>query len=221
MIVNAETAGVRVRWRAAVGRIIEVLGRPDDFGIDVEITDPQSTTCRTSFPPAVDGAGADVPLTIGERGTQGRRDFRDLPIRDDRRRDRARLRRCRVRRASAERQLHSAGPYCRREPLRAAGHRRSIARRGCAAPASTFPDRAVPMLPFELSTDICSLKPQVDRLVLSALLELDHHGDSSGRNSMRGVIRSAERMTYTSVHCCWKATPRCANAIAAGGRGSS
>ena len=40
-----------------------------------------------------------------------------------------------------------------------------------------FPDRAVPMLPLELSTDICSLNPQADRLVLSALLEIDHHGD--------------------------------------------
>ena len=37
-----------------------------------------------------------------------------------------------------------------------------------------FPDRAVPMLPLELSTEICSLKPRVDRLVLSALLEIDH-----------------------------------------------
>jgi ribonuclease R len=33
------------------------------------------------------------------------------------------------------------------------------------------------MLPFELSTNICSLKPQVDRLVLSALIEFDHQGD--------------------------------------------
>jgi Exoribonuclease R len=40
-----------------------------------------------------------------------------------------------------------------------------------------FPDRAVPMLPVELSTELCSLKPQVDRLVLSALLEIDNRGD--------------------------------------------
>ncbi len=50
-------------------------------------------------------------------------------------------------------------------------------RRCSAERASTFPDRAVPMLPVELSTDICSLRPQVDRLVLSALLEIDHRGD--------------------------------------------
>ena len=46
-----------------------------------------------------------------------------------------------------------------------------------------FPDRAVPMLPFELSTNICSLVPQQDRLVLSALLEIDHQGEVSARNS--------------------------------------
>src|SRR5439155_451281 len=63
-----------------------------------------------------------------------------------------------------------------------------------------FPDRAVPMLPFEVSTNICSLNPQVDRLVLSALMEFDHAGDMVAQRFVRGVIRSAERMTYTGVH---------------------
>jgi len=56
------------------------------------------------------------------------------------------------------------------------------------------------MLPFELSTNVCSLKPQVDRLVLSAIIELDHKGEPLSWEFCRGVIRSAERMTYTSVH---------------------
>ncbi|MGI8992215.1 MAG: ribonuclease R family protein, partial [Bryobacteraceae bacterium] len=63
-----------------------------------------------------------------------------------------------------------------------------------------FPDRAVPMLPFELSTNICSLNPHVDRLVLSALMEFDRQGDLVRQEFCRGVIRSAERMTYTNVH---------------------
>src|SRR5206468_8460724 len=62
-----------------------------------------------------------------------------------------------------------------------------------------FPDRAVPMLPVELSTDICSLRPQQDRLVLSALLQIDRRGDIVSQQFTRGVIRSAERMTYTNV----------------------
>ena len=56
------------------------------------------------------------------------------------------------------------------------------------------------MLPIELSTDICSLRPGVDRLVLSALLEIDRQGDVVAQEFTRGVIRSAERMTYTNVH---------------------
>src|SRR6202007_2630104 len=57
-----------------------------------------------------------------------------------------------------------------------------------------------PMLPYELSTEICSLKPQVDRLVMSALLEIDHNGGIVAQDFCRGVIRTAQRMTYTSVH---------------------
>ena len=63
-----------------------------------------------------------------------------------------------------------------------------------------FPDRAVPMLPLELSTDICSLRPQVDRLVLSCIMEIDHRGEIVGYELNEGVIRSAERMTYTDVN---------------------
>jgi ribonuclease R len=63
-----------------------------------------------------------------------------------------------------------------------------------------FPDRAVPMLPVELSTDQCSLRPNEDRLVLSALLEIDGRGDVVSQEFTRGVIRSVERMTYTAVH---------------------
>jgi ribonuclease R len=55
------------------------------------------------------------------------------------------------------------------------------------------------MLPVELSTDICSLRPQEDRLVMSALLEIDRQGDVVAQEFVRGVIRSAERMTYTNV----------------------
>ena len=63
-----------------------------------------------------------------------------------------------------------------------------------------FPDRAVPMLPLELSTDICSLRPQVDRLVMSCVMEIDHHGEILNYALSEGMVRSAERMTYTDVN---------------------
>ena len=63
-----------------------------------------------------------------------------------------------------------------------------------------FPDRAIPMLPQELSTDICSLRPGEDRLVLSCIMQLDPDGRIESYEIVEGVIRSAARMTYTEVH---------------------
>ena len=62
-----------------------------------------------------------------------------------------------------------------------------------------FPDRAVPMLPLELSNGICSLNPHVDRLVMSALMEIDPQGRIVEYELSPGIIRSADRMTYTAV----------------------
>ena len=63
-----------------------------------------------------------------------------------------------------------------------------------------FPDRAIPMLPQELSTNICSLRPGEDRLVLSCIMQLDATGRIESYEIVEGVIRSAARMTYTEVH---------------------
>ena len=55
------------------------------------------------------------------------------------------------------------------------------------------------MLPQELSTDICSLRPHEDRLVLSCIMQLDAAGRIESFEIVEGVIRSAARMTYTEV----------------------
>ncbi len=62
-----------------------------------------------------------------------------------------------------------------------------------------FPDRALPMLPPALSTGICSLRPGVDRLTRTALLEIDRRGEVERVEIFRSVIRSAARLTYTEV----------------------
>ena len=56
------------------------------------------------------------------------------------------------------------------------------------------------MLPERLSNDICSLKPQVDRLTMSALIELDRNGRVVDYRLTPSVIHSRERMTYTAVN---------------------
>ena len=70
-----------------------------------------------------------------------------------------------------------------------------------------FPDRAIPMLPIELSTDLCSLRPQVERLVLSCAMEIDHQGEIVGYTLNEGVIRSTQRMTYTDVNLILEGDP--------------
>src|SRR5262249_23035463 len=55
-------------------------------------------------------------------------------------------------------------------------------------------------LPEELSNGICSLNPKVERLVMSAIMEIDASGNTVRADFTPGVIRSAERMTYTNVH---------------------
>ena len=63
-----------------------------------------------------------------------------------------------------------------------------------------FPDRAVHMFPEELSTGLCSLNPDVDRLVQSCLMDIDAHGTVCRYEMHDGVIHSDARMTYADVN---------------------
>ena len=198
MIVNVELLEYPERGSSPVGRVIEILGRPDDFGVDVEIV-IRKHHLPHQFPAEVIEQAEAIPGIIAARELEGRRDFRALDIvtidgetaRDfddavwvDR-----------LPNGNYALQVHIAdvSHYVRPgTPIDTEARLRGT--------SVYFPDRAVPMLPFELSTNICSLNPQVDRLVLSALLEIDHQGEPVAQEFTAGVIRSAERMTYTNVH---------------------
>lgn len=62
-----------------------------------------------------------------------------------------------------------------------------------------FPDRVIPMLPKELSEELCSLRPKVDRLAFTAEMDFSRDGEQLGARFYPSLIRSDERMTYTSV----------------------
>ena len=198
MIVNAELLEYGDDGDHPVGRVIEVLGSPDDFGIDVEIV-IRKHHLPNRFPPEVYEQAQAIPELIAAWEMKGRRDFRDLPIvtidgetaRDF---DDAVLV-DKLPNGHFALQVHIADVSHYVKPGSAIDTEARL--RGTSV---YFPDRAVPMLPFELSTNICSLVPHADRLVMSALIELDRHGEPVSFEFCRGVIRSAERMTYTNVH---------------------
>ena len=62
-----------------------------------------------------------------------------------------------------------------------------------------FPGRVTPMLPKELSEDLCSLKPKVKRLAFTVEMDFDRHGALLNSKFYPSLIKSDERMTYTSV----------------------
>ncbi|MBS1852392.1 MAG: RNB domain-containing ribonuclease [Acidobacteria bacterium] len=180
------------------GRVIEVLGREDDFGVDVEIM-IRKFHLPHRFPPEVLEEAQEESAVISAEEVRRRKDFRDLPIvtidgetaRDF---DDAVLVRD-LANGNYELQVHIADVAHYVTPGSALDQEARL--RGTSV---YFPDRAVPMLPLELSTDICSLRPQVDRLVMSCIMEIDHRGEIVGYELHEGVIRSAERMTYTAVN---------------------
>lgn len=180
------------------GRVIEILGYEDDFGVDVEII-VRKYHLPHRFPAEVLDEAQGVPEIISAAERKHRRDWRAFPIvtidgetaRDF---DDA---------VSVE---HLAnGNYELQVHIADVAH---YVAQGSAIDDEArlrgnsvyFPDRAVPMLPVELSTNLCSLRPQVDRLVMSCTMEIDHQGEIVRYGINPGIIRSTARMTYTDVN---------------------
>ena len=62
-----------------------------------------------------------------------------------------------------------------------------------------FPNLVVPMLPEELSNNLCSLKPNLDRACLTVEIILDNKGIKQSHKFFQSVIKSAKRLTYEEV----------------------
>ena len=197
LIVNVEVVRFPTRWQMAEGRVVEVLGRPDDFGIDVEIM-IRRFHLPHRFSAEVRREVEAISEKIPDEEIERRRDFRELDIvtidgetaRDfddavwvDRLGDGRFVLQVHIADVSHYVAMGSA--------LDAEARKRGT--------SVYFPDRAVPMLPAELSTGICSLHPKQDRLVISVLLNINAKGEVLQADFCEGIIRSVERMTYTKV----------------------
>jgi len=197
LVVDIEITDWPSATQSPRGRVVEILGYEDDFGVDVEIV-IRKHHLPHRFPVEVLQEAQQFEPVIPSGELRHRRDYRSLPIvtidgetaRDFD--DAVTVRR--LSNGHFELQVHIAdvAHYVREtSPIDLEARLRGT--------SVYFPDRAVPMLPIELSTDLCSLRPQVDRLVLSCVMEIDPQGEIVGYTLNQGVIRSAERMTYTNV----------------------
>ena len=197
-VVNVELTRFPKGGVAPAGRVIEIVGRPGDIGVDTEII-IRKHHLPYAFPEEVVAEARAMPQEAADADRLGRRDFCELPIvtidgetaRDF---DDA-VHVATLPNGRFELQVHIAdvAHYVRRgAPLDLEARLRGN--------SVYFPKRAVPMLPEELSNGICSLNPHVDRLVMSAIMEIDADGGITGAELTAGVIRSAERMTYTNVN---------------------
>jgi ribonuclease R len=201
LAVDVEITDFPTAGRAARGRLIEVLGPPDAFGVDVEIIIRKHHLPHV-FPANVlaeASASAEQPVeTLDVKELGRRRDFRGLKIvtidgetaRDF---DDAVLVTPMVN-GNWELQVHIADVSHYVGPGTALDLEARL--RGTSV---YFPDRAIPMLPPQLSSGMCSLRPDEDRLVLSCLMEIDTRGEVLGYEVCEGIIRSAKRMTYTQI----------------------
>ena len=180
----------------AIGRLFELLGFPDDFGVDVEVMIrkhqlphefaedvlAEARSVERPSQPDFDGREDFRHLDIVTIDGETARDFDDAVWVSKREN------------GNWELQVHIADVSHYVRPGSAID--REAVNRGTSV---YFPDRAIPMLPVELSTDICSLRPQEDRLVVCAILEINHDGETVDARFTTGVIRSFARMTYTRV----------------------
>ena len=160
------------------GRVTEILGYEDDFGVDVEII-IRKFHLPHRFPVEVLEEAQSIEDIISNGELCRRRDYRGLPIvtidgetaRDFD--DAVFVRRLPNRNYQLQVHIADVAHYVT-DGLALDGEARL---RGTSV---YFPDRAVPMLPVELSTDLCSLRPDADRLVMSCVMEIDHQGEIVG-----------------------------------------
>jgi ribonuclease R len=190
------------RWptaaRGPVGRIVEVLGDIDEPGVDTEIIIRKYGIPDEHSEAAV-GEARRLGSDVSERDIRGRTDFRSLvtvTIDGEHARD--------FDDAITLERLGN-GNYWLGVHIADVAHYvpeggaldEEAYERGTSV---YFPERAVHMFPSDLATGLCSLNPNVDRLVQSCLMEIDRRGDVVRHEIHDGVIHSNQRMTYTDVN---------------------
>jgi ribonuclease R len=209
-VVVVELVQQPQRNMQAVGRVVEVLGEFDDPGMEIEIA-VRKFGVPHIFPDAVLAAAKALPKDVRKKDLQGRVDLRDVAL---------------VTIDGEDARDFDDAVYCEADGRR--GWRVIVAiadvdhyvNAGSSIDAEAqsrstsvyFPRRVIPMLPEELSNGLCSLKPDVDRLVMVCDMTVNKDGTVRGYQFYPAVMHSHARLTYNEV---WEALSNPASRAAA------
>ncbi|MDU2503538.1 MAG: ribonuclease R [Peptoniphilus harei] len=179
------------------GRIVEVLGYPEDPDVDI-LSVAAGLDLPMEFSKAALSEAKSLPQEVREEDLKGRRDLRDLMTftidgADSKDFDDA---------VSLE--LAKNGNYLLGVHIADVAHYveeySSIDEEAFKRGNSVYLlNKVIPMLPFELSNGICSLNEGVDRLTLSVLAEIDKKGEVVKYEIIESVINSKRRLVYENV----------------------
>jgi len=179
------------------GRVIEVLGASGAPGIDI-LSVIRTFKLPEVFSSKVLDEAAGIPSEVDESMTEGREDFRNYRVitidgKDAKDLDDA-VHVIKLDNGHYELGVHIA------DVTHYVKERSKIDKEALNRATSVYLlNRVVPMLPERLSNGICSLNPQVNRLTLSCIMEIDGHGDVVKHRIVESVIKTVERMNYDDV----------------------
>ncbi|MBN2200673.1 ribonuclease R [bacterium] len=183
--------------RPTEGRVAEVLGFPDEKGVDV-LSVLVSHNLPSRFPSAVEREVNAIPAAIPESEIGRRLDLRDQFIftidPDDAKDFDDAVSLEKLPNGRWQLGVHIADVSHFVTPGSAVD-REALSR----ATSIYLVDRVIPMLPERLSGELCSLRPLEDRLTYSVLLEVSDSGEVFDYRIAETVIHSKHRLTYTQA----------------------
>jgi ribonuclease R len=196
-IVLAEITRYPTPQEGPQGKILKVLGDPDDPRLDAEVI-IHKYALPEAFPPEVLQEAAVLPQEIVKAGRCDRKDLRTLnffTIDGETARDFDDAIAISMLPRGCFRLWVSIADvsYYVKEGSRLD---QEAMERGTSV---YFPERALPMLPPRLSTGICSLNPKEDRLTMTVAMEFDRQGRMTQADFFPSLIHSQARLTYTMV----------------------
>jgi len=179
------------------GRITKILGYPDDPGIEIE-TIALEYGFKVEFSNETEKELETIPDEVKEKELKGREDYRNLNVitidgDDSKDFDDAVY----LEKYNDYYKLYvfiaDVSHYVKEgSPLDKDAYKRGT--------SVYLADRVIPMIPRKLSNGICSLNENVDRLVLTCVMDIDLKGNLINYDIKEGVIKSHHRMTYNKVN---------------------